>query len=161
MKITPLEVREYHFKKVFRGYDPAEVETLKGLLAEVLEELVREKKALEAELKKVKEELEEYHQREKLLKETLTMAQKAAEEIRESAKREAEVIISEARLKGEEIVRSAHARFADIQGEIDRLKNHKIRLESEIKAILEYYQKIIFSNEDGEEKIETIRPKVE
>lgn len=159
MRITPLEVREYRFKKTFRGYDPAEVESLKNLLADVLEELVREKKVLEEELKKAKDELEKHRQREKLLQDTLTMAQKAAEEIREHAKKEAEIIISEARLKGEEIVKSAHARFANIQSEIDRLKTNRLRLESEIKAILEYYQKILFSKEDREEKIKTIRPK--
>ncbi len=157
MKITPLEVREYRFKKVFRGYDPAEVEALKNLLADVLEELVKEKKALEGELKRAKEELEEFHHRERLLKETLTMAQRAAEEIKESAKKEAEVMLSEARLKGEEIVKSAHKRFDEIQMETERLKMEKTKLLSEIKAIIEYYQKALFSEE--EEKVQILRPK--
>lgn len=151
MKITPLEVREYRFKKVFRGYDPVEVEALKSLVSNVLEELTRDKRQLEDESSKLKARLEGYLETEEILKATLTTAQKVAEDIKDNAKKEAELIIAEAKMKAEDIVRDAHERFLKIQGDIDQLKKQRIRIESEIKAIIEYHQKILFSEEERKE----------
>lgn len=148
MKITPLEVKEYRFKKVFRGYDPTEVEALKALLSDVLEELTREKRQLEDESGKLKARLEDYLDRENLLRATLTTAQKVTEDIKDNAKKEAELIISEANMKAEEIIRGAHHRVLKIQEDIDQLKKQRIKIESEIKAIIEYHQKILFSEDD-------------
>ncbi len=160
MKITPLELREYRFKKVFRGYDPTEVDTIKDILSETLEGLVREIKDLDTELTANRKRLEELMENEKLLKDTMTTAQQATEDIKESARKEAELIISEARLKAEQILQDAHNRFTKIQDDIEQLKKQRFQLESEIKAVIDYHQRILFSEEEKrrtEEKVTFIK----
>ncbi len=148
MKITPLEVREYRFKKIFRGYDPTEVDTLKDILSETLEELSRENIRLDEELKRTKERLEEYKEKERLIKDTITMAQKAADDMKDNARKEAELIISDAKIRADEILKDAHHRFLRIQDDIEQLKKQRIQLESEIKAVIDYHRKTLFSEEE-------------
>src|SRR5512132_3420220 len=83
MNITPLDITQKQFRKVFRGLDPEEVEAFLGLVAVEFEALVKDVLALREEDQRKSEQLAEHRNRERALQETLVAAQKASEEIRE------------------------------------------------------------------------------
>lgn len=91
--LTPLDVRKKKgdFGKTLRGYDPQEVDHFLDLLAERLEEVVRENMSLREKSGRLEERVQGQDGREKAVQEALITAQALREEIREQARREAEL----------------------------------------------------------------------
>ena len=96
MKITPLDIRKQRFRKSWRGVDAGEVRDFLHMVAEELEEIVRESMFLEEELGKRTQQLQTYTDRENTLKETMLTAQKVTEEMKETMKKEAQLVVAEA-----------------------------------------------------------------
>src|SRR5512143_1412483 len=96
MNITPLDITQKQFRKVFRGLDPEEVEAFLGLVAVELEGLLKDLAALKEDNQRKAEEIQDHRGRERALQETLVTAQKASEEIRDAARKEAEITIADA-----------------------------------------------------------------
>jgi cell division initiation protein len=143
MNITPLDITQKQFRKVFRGLDPEEVEAFLTLVAGEFEGLVREAAALKEAAHRKDEELAEHRGRERALQETLVTAQRASEEIRESAHREAEITLSDAELQAEKIVQSAHGRFLRIVDDINELKRQRVQFEAGLKTLVESHLKLL------------------
>ncbi len=143
MNITPLDITQKQFRKVFRGLDPEEVEAFLGLVAVEFEALVKDAMALREDNHRKAEEIVEYKGRERALQETLVTAQKASEEIRESARKEAEITISDAELQAEKIVQAAHARFLRIVDDINELKRQRIQFETNVRTLVESHVKLL------------------
>jgi cell division initiation protein len=156
MKITPLDIQQQEFKKVFRGYDPHEVDAFLDLLKSAFEELILENNTLMDELKKNQAALEEFKEREKLIKETIMMSQKVSEEIKLNAEKEAEAIIAQAKVKAQEIISSSHVRTMEIRDEIKELRRQRIELESKLRTLLETHLKLLeaLSESGKQEQIE-------
>ncbi len=154
MRMTPLEIREQQIKKKLFGYDVNEVEALRELVCEALEEARKEITGLEEELNAAKEKLAEHEERESILKETITTAQKMVEDIKENAKKEAELIISEASRQAEEMRRQALERAEKIQDEIFQLKKQRIELVNSIKSILDYHRSILSMEEEDSKRMD-------
>jgi cell division initiation protein len=161
MNITPLDITQKQFKKVFRGLDPEEVEAFLGLVAVEFESLVKDVVALREDNQRKAEEIVEYKRRERTLQETLVTAQKASEEIRESARKEAEITISDAELQAEKIVQAAHARFLRIVDDINELKRQRIQFETNVRSIVESHVKLLdaFREPSREEAVQYIPSK--
>jgi cell division initiation protein len=143
MNITPLDITQKQFKKVFRGSDAEEVEAFLALIATEFEALVKEANFLRETNQRRVEEIAEYRSRERALQETLVTAQKASEEIREAARREAEITLSDAELQAEKIVQAGHARFLRIVDDINELKRQRIQFETALKTIVESHIKLL------------------
>jgi DivIVA domain-containing protein len=90
--LTPLEVRKKKsdFRRVMRGYDPASVDDFLDLVADRLDELVRENAALSERTTRQEQQVTEFRERERALTEALVTAQEMREEIRRQTTREAE-----------------------------------------------------------------------
>jgi cell division initiation protein len=161
MNITPLDITQKQFKKLFRGLDPEEVEAFLGLVAVEFESLVKDVLALREDNQRKAEEIAEYKRRERTLQETLVTAQKASEEIRESARKEAEITISDAELQAEKIVQAAHARFLRIVDDINELKRQRIQFETNVRTIVESHVKLLeaFREPSREEAVQYIPSK--
>jgi len=153
MKLTPLDILQRRFTKKWRGFDPAEVKDFLEVISSELEDIIRENRFLEEELKKSHHSLAAYREREDTLKETMITAQKVTQDMKENVEREAEIILAEARLEGEEIVGEARRRAAELQDEIASLKRQRIRFESELKGIIETHLKIIDAVKEREEQV--------
>lgn len=97
--LTPLDVRKKKgdFAKGLRGYDPAAVDHFLDLVAERMEELVRENLGLKERYAQASETLAGYRDRERALNEALVTAQQMREEMRAQAAREADLVLAEAR----------------------------------------------------------------
>lgn len=143
MNITPLDITQKQFKKVFRGFDAEEVEAFLALIATEFESLVKEANFLRETNQRHVEEIAENRSRERALQETLVTAQKASEEIRDAARREAEITLSDAELQAEKIVQAGHARFLRIVDDINELKRQRIQFETGLKTIVESHIKLL------------------
>jgi cell division initiation protein len=160
MNITPLDITQKQFRRVFRGLDPEEVEAFLGLVASEFEALVKESLALRAENQRKSEEIAEHKSRERALQETLVTAQKASEEIRDAARKEAEITISDAELQAEKIVQAAHSRFLRIVDDINELKRQRVQFEANVKTLAESHLKLleVFREPAREEAVQYMPP---
>ncbi|HEX9401926.1 MAG TPA: DivIVA domain-containing protein [Anaeromyxobacter sp.] len=143
MNITPLDITQKQFRKVFRGLDPEEVEAFLGLVAVEFEGLVKDVLSLREDNQRKAEEIVEFRGRERALQETLVAAQKASEEIRDSARKESEITISDAELQAEKIVQAAHTRFLRIVDDINELKRQRIQFETNVRTLVESHVKLL------------------
>ncbi len=143
MNITPLDITQQQFRKVFRGLDPEEVEAFLGLVAVELEDLLKDFTALREDNQRKAEEIAEFRSRERALQETLVTAQKASEEIREAARKEAEITVSDAELQAEKIVQAAHTRFLRIVDDINELKRQRVQFEANVRTLAESHIKLL------------------
>jgi len=149
MKLTPMDVRTHHLKKGMRGYDVREVEALREMAAETIEECNRDIMRLEEKNRDIESQLTEHVRNEAMLKETITTAQKMVENIKGNARKEAELIIAESRLRAEEIIRQAQGRASELQAEILRLRGQRNELNTSIKAIIDYHSStLLLEDED-------------
>ncbi len=145
IEITPLDIRKKRgdFGRTLRGYDPEEVDTFLELVAERLEEVVKELSSLREEAAGLRDRVSEVEGRERAVQEALVMAQELREEIRSHAHREADLIRREA----EEEVERIRARTGTLLeerrealSEADRnrakaLRDFRAFLERELEAV--------------------------
>lgn len=136
--LKPMDIHNMEFKRVFKGYDPEEVDKF-------LDDLVLKYEAVYQENRKLRQELESL-QREKdstgdqkqdvldlisLTKQTVqeikSVANREADNVISVAQSEAERIITEARLKAQQIVGDAEERLRKTE-RADREMREKIRL---------------------------------
>ena len=152
MKVTPLEIRSHGIKKSFKGYAVKEVEDLRDMAAEALEEAAKDIMTLQEKLRDVSERNREYAANENILRETITTAQRMVDDLKTNARKEAELVITEARLQGEEIVRQAQSRASQVQDDIYRLRRQRKELEASIKAVLDYHSSVFLTEEEEARK---------
>jgi cell division initiation protein len=110
MKVTPLDLRQTHFKKGLRGYDPEEVRALLTDAADDYESALRDLDRLRQEVQKAEVQLSEYREREANLRNTLLTAQKVADQIRENAAKEADVLMRDAETRAAASLADAETR---------------------------------------------------
>jgi DivIVA domain-containing protein len=113
--LTPLDVRKKRgdFRRLFRGYDPEEVDSFLDLVAERLEALVKKNLSLSEKAERQAEQLSALEERERAVQEALVTAQKLRDDLRNQTREEAEALKEEAE-------REAALRLERVQEEIDR-----------------------------------------
>lgn len=137
--LTPLDVRKKRgdFARQFRGYAREEVDGYLELVAERLEELVRENLTLRERVERLAEQVAAFQERESAVQEAIITAQKLKDEIRAQAEREAGLLRREA---GAEIerVRAATARLVEERRQaVAELGRKRSRLLQQWRAFLE------------------------
>lgn len=107
--LTPLDVRKKKgdFSRAMRGYEASVVDNFLDLVAERLEEVVRENATLRERTAQMAEMLNGFRQREQAMNEALVSAQQLREEVRAQAAREAELAVREAGTQAERILAEA------------------------------------------------------
>lgn len=149
MKITPLDLQQYAFrKKPWNGLDPDDVKGFLELVRVEMEELLRENHALKDELKRTVQRLAEFKEREQTLKDTLLTAQRLCDDLKSQAGKEADTIIAGAEVKAQEIVQQASQRAAKLQGEIRELRRQKVQFEENLKSQLLSHMKMLGLDEE-------------
>ena len=142
-RLSPLEIQKHRFSRKWKGLDPTEVGAFLDIAAEGMEELAREKAALEAHIRKVEEENVEHRERERILKETLVSAQRASEDIRAAAQAQAELIVKEAEDSSKRLTHSALQRSAEIEKAIHELKLQRAGFRLEIQKMLDLFHQAL------------------
>jgi cell division initiation protein len=136
--LTPLDVRKKKgdFRRALRGYDGQDVDDFLDIVADRMEQLVREQMALAERLRRVESETTEHRDREQALTEALVTAQEMREDMRRQVTREAELIRREA--EGEAAaVREAVTREREREEEVLR------RLRARQRQLIESYRSFL------------------
>ena len=148
MKITPLDLQQYQFRKKFGGLDPADVKAFLELVRVEMEELLRENNGLKDELKRTVQRLAEHKEREQTLKDTLLTAQRLSGELKAQAAKEAETIVAAAEVKAQETLQQVTQRAAKVQAEIRELRRQKIQFEENLRSELLMHLKMLGIDEE-------------
>ena len=143
MKITPLDIQQAQFRVRFRGFDMVEVDNFLDLVANELEELLRENNRLQEEDRQKLERIQELEGAEKDLRNALISAQQICEEMKNNARKEGELIVEEAKGNAKRIVEEAHAQAAQIGAEITQLKRQRTEFEASLRATLETHSRLL------------------
>ncbi len=148
--LTPLDVRKKagDFHRGLRGYDVAEVDHFLGLVAERMEELVREATQLRERNAELVESLNSFRQREQAMNDALVSAQQLREQIREQTQRDAELSRREAEAEGARLIEAARRRAEQEREAVLRLEAHRDRFLRSYRNFLEAQLEEISTEEE-------------
>lgn len=164
MKVSPLDLRQLHFRTAFRGFDRAEVMALLTEVADDYENALREVDRLRQEVSKIEALLSQHREHETDLRNTLITAQKVSEDMRANAEAQARQIVREAEGRSDLLLQKTQARLEDVQREIDGMKLKRREVENSLEAsIVTLRSTLEFVREqeqrDRDEKILLHRPR--
>jgi DivIVA domain-containing protein len=148
--LTPLDVRKKggDLPRVLRGYSPEAVDDFLELVAERLEDVLRENASLREKSTQLTEQLAAYRDREQALNDALITAQTMREELRTQSTREAELALREARAEAERVLADAHRQVETAQEAARRFHAARVRYVRGFRAFVERQMEEI----EGEEE---------
>lgn len=148
--LTPLDVhrKRGHFRRILRGYDPAEVDTFLGLVADRLNDLVRENLSLSEVADRFKRQVAAMEAREWAVQDALSTAQELRKEVnlqsrrqeeafREQASREAALMKAEAEVEISRRLAEAEAMLRDRRTALEELERSRLRLLKSLRVLLQ------------------------
>jgi cell division initiation protein len=120
--LTPLEVRKKKgdFRRIMRGYDPALVDDFLDLVADRLEEVVRENLTLTERVGRQDQQVAEYRERERALTEALVTAQEMREEMRQQTSREADLVKRAAEQQAADLRSRTEHELAHLRAQVEQ-----------------------------------------
>jgi len=136
-RLTPLDLRKQEFRKVMRGFEPAAVEDFRARAADELEKVVRERMALEEQLRQAQEQLAAFRDREKAMNAALVSAQQLRAETREQAEREAQMIVREAEAEGERQLERARREIERLEAAAQNLARQHHAYLAALRSLVE------------------------
>ena len=143
MRLTATDIRQQQFAvRLFRGFDPQEVDAFLEEMADEVEELSRENALLKEQLIQLEEKSKGVEGREKTLQETLVTTQKIAEEFKENSRREAELILREAHLRAEKVMQDTREEHTKLTAEVGGLRRLRRQLGEEIMNTLATHKRL-------------------
>lgn len=151
MKITPLDVKKQQFNKVFRGFDPSEVNTYLDIIASELEECQKHIKELTQKNIELETHLKDYRSVEKAMQQTFMQAQETSGKAIENSRKEAQLILQEAEIKAAQIVDKARNELTSLKEQITILKAKKDSIVTRLKMLLNSELDLIKALEVDEE----------
>jgi cell division initiation protein len=141
--MTATDIRQQQFAvRLFRGFDPQEVDAFLEEMADDVEELTRENALLKEQLLAMEEKSRGVEGRERTLQETLVTTQKIAEEFKENSRREAELILREAHLRAEKVMQDTREEHAKLTAEVGGLRRLRRQLGEEIMGTLAAHKRL-------------------
>jgi cell division initiation protein len=162
--LTPVDVRKKKgdFRRTMRGYDPEMVDDFLDLVADRLDQLVRESIALNERAVRQDREVADYRDRERALTEALVTAQEMREEIRKQTSREADVIRQEAEQLRSATQQELAELRASVEQEIARMRAAAEEEASQLRSVaerdtVELRTTVREERERGEEAVRELR----
>lgn len=148
MKITPLEIRQKTFEKIFRGYDKDEVTSFLNFLSQEWEKVNDEKKLLQIKLEQSEKESAKLREVEDSLFKTLKNAEDTGASMIEQANKTAELIIKEAHMNAESLQADSKQRARDVIDSADqKAKSIMEDLREDVEALIEGYETLLAQRE--------------
>lgn len=160
MALTKVDVLNKIFSRSFRGYSCVEVDSFLRDIAEFLGAQAEDRVRLEAHATALETTLKEYKGREETLRDTLVTTQKMSEEMKTTAQKEAQLIIDAAHAKGESLLNQAHARLAQLHGEIAEVKKQRTQLEVKLQSTLEAHLRLLEQDREEHKKMDEAEQKL-
>ena len=151
MRITPHDIRQQQFTvRMFRGFDPSEVDAFLEDVADDYEGLLKENALLKEQIAASEERSRGVIEREKNLHDVMVTTQRLVDEMKSAAKRESELIVREAELRGEKAVEAARGEEAKIRVEIQSLKRMRRLLVEDLGATMDRYQRMLTAEAEAD-----------
>ena len=137
--LTPLEVRKKKgdFRRGMRGYDPQSVDDFLDMVADRLEQLVRENGSLNDRVRRSEDQVNDYRERERALTEALVTAQEMREQMRQQIEVEAQLKRREAEADADSIRAEAEQIREREEESIRRLRARQSQFVQSYRAFLE------------------------
>ena len=139
IELTPLDVRKKRgdFAKALRGYDAEEVDVFLELVAERMEELVKENLKLKERSERLGEQVNAQEGREHAVQEALVTAQELRQDVKEQAEREAQLLEREAHGRIEQMLHEADRLINERRVALEELEKHRILFLKAFRTLLE------------------------
>lgn len=139
--LTPLDVRKKKgdFRRAVRGYDTELVDDFLDMVAERLEELVKQNVALSERSEHLQEQVASFREREKALNEALVTAQQLRSEAQVQADREADLMRREAQSQADRIIEEGQRSYREIARDIEALHTRRRQFVRAFGTLLERY----------------------
>lgn len=149
--LTPLDVRKKRgdFAKGVRGYSTQEVDSFLELVAERLEELVKENLTLRERADRLAEQVTAQTGRERAVHEALVTAQQLRDEIQGNAQKEAQLMIQEARAEARRIVAEGEEQMAARVETLHELDRRRKQFLAAFRRLLERELDVVAAEEGG------------
>ncbi len=143
MKVTPIEIRQKSFEKVFRGYDKDEVDAFLLSLSQEWERMMDEQKEYRYKFELAEKEVIKLREVENSLFKTLKTAEDTGANLVEQANRTAELHVREAQMKADALLFDAKTKAKNIIDDAE-LKARQILegLEDEVKGLEQHYKNL-------------------
>lgn len=149
MKITPLEIRQKTFEKVFRGLDKDEVNAFLITMSQEWEKLIDENKELKIKLQASEKEVEKLREVENSLFKTLKTAEDTGASMIDQATKTADLHMRETQMKAAAILSDAKSKAKDLLEEAEVKSKHTIDdMEDQIRTMAQVYRSLENVKED-------------
>lgn len=143
MKITPLEIRQKDFEKVFRGYDKDSVDAFLQSLSQEWERNIDEMKELKLKLEASEREFGKLREVESSLFKTLKTAEDTGSNMIQQANKTAELHLKETQMKSEALMNDVKFRAKSIIEEAEVMSRQLLDdIEAEAKELVEVCRKL-------------------
>lgn len=119
MRITPLEIRQKTFEKVFRGFDKDEVAAYLKSLSVEWEKIQDENKEIRIKLEAAEKEISKLREVENSLYKTLKTAEDTGANMIQQANRASELQLKETKMKADSMVQEAREKSRMILGKTE------------------------------------------
>ncbi len=144
MKITPLEIRQKTFEKVFRGYEKDEVNAYLQSLSMEWERMLDENKELHIRIENLQTESTKLRELESSLFKTLKTAEDTGATLIEQAKKETDLKIKESSLEAEAILNDARSKAKSLVEQADERKKQVLdEMISKVKTLENLFNQIL------------------
>jgi cell division initiation protein len=143
MKVTPLDIQQQQFRVRVRGFDMVEVDNFLDVMANEIEELLRENNRLKEEERQKTEKIQKMERAERELRSVFISAQQIYEEMKNSARKEGDLIIEGAKSTARKILETAQAHAMQVETEVAPLKRQRAEFKAALKGILEIHLKLV------------------
>jgi cell division initiation protein len=155
VRITPLDIRRQRFRRVMRGYDPAEVEAFLEMLAGAWEEVSSSNESTAKELSVLRARAADFDRMESAVREALVVQQRSASKAREDAEKEAGLIVMDGEVKAANLVSEARERVNVLMETVRELQDKRMAIIAQMRAFLSAQDKIL-ELEEGRIREETL-----
>ncbi|SDJ91246.1 cell division initiation protein [Catalinimonas alkaloidigena] len=140
MNITPLEIRQKQFERVFRGYSKEEVDAYLASLSQAWEKMLDEQRELRLKTETLQQEVHKLREIENSLFKTLKTAEDTSHNIIDQAQKKSDLQLREAQLKVDALLKDARWKAKTIVEDAeDEAKQTYTRLQREVQALEREY----------------------
>lgn len=120
--LTPRDIHQAEFKRVWKGYNPEEVDAFLQRVVGAYESVFKENERLRQRIQELEARVEEYTRTEAQIDEVLALAKKTAADLKEAAEHQAQSLVNEAKITAQKIVADAEARARADVARSERLR---------------------------------------
>ncbi|HHT42530.1 MAG TPA: DivIVA domain-containing protein [Firmicutes bacterium] len=158
--LKPIDIHNMEFKRVFKGYDPEEVDDFLADIVLKYEAVYQENRKLRQELEDLRKAAGDKGSREQDVLDLISLTKQTVQEIKTMANREADNVISVAQAEAERIITESRLKAQQIIGDAEERLQKTERLERQMRERIRLTMETIWNSLNDEYSVtpEATRP---